>query len=235
MMTKTLPVLALIAGIGAISFGAIKVSTSPSASAVSKIAPAGSTKITGDYIEARTAAVFAGGCHYNGELVTTGRDAIMAWNFQSGSWNGVSLAGVRAMAVVTSEFNLGDSNTARKSELLVDSSASPAQVQAVAGLLRARSADQLGTIAAVRTGSISFADSGHHYAVSADGFGAMTVDPMPNDECCKQPNDVWFSPLNPVPNRKVGYTQVANYTAGTIAEPWQRVDENSAFYGQFEY
>jgi hypothetical protein len=230
-MTKTLPVLALIAGIGAISFGAIKV-TSPS---VSKVAPAASTKITGDYLEARTAAVFAGACHYNGELVTTGRDAVMAWDFQSGSWNGVSLNGVRAMAVVTSEFNLGDSDTARKSELLVDSSASSAQVQAVADLLRARSGDQLGTINAIRRGEISFVDNGHHYAVSADGFGSMTVDPMPNDECCKQPNDVWFSPLNPVPNRKVGYTQVANYTAGSIAEPWQRVDENGAFYGQFEY
>ena len=37
------------------------------------------TKIAGDYVEARTASVFAGACHYNGELVTTGRDAIMAW------------------------------------------------------------------------------------------------------------------------------------------------------------
>jgi len=33
--------------------------------------PAGSTPIKGDYVEARTASVFAGACHYNGELVTT--------------------------------------------------------------------------------------------------------------------------------------------------------------------
>src|SRR5678815_4830331 len=32
----------------------------------------------GDYVEVRTASVFAGACHYNGEVVTTGRDAKMA-------------------------------------------------------------------------------------------------------------------------------------------------------------
>ena len=42
--------------------------------------PNASSTIVGDYVEARTASVFAGACHYNGELVTTGRDAIMAWN-----------------------------------------------------------------------------------------------------------------------------------------------------------
>jgi hypothetical protein len=225
-MTKTriFSAITLLACAGAASSGSLK--NSPSVP---------SSKITGDYIEARTAAVFAGACHYNGELVTTGHDAIMAWNFQSGDWHGVSLSGVRAMAVVTSDANLGDQNALRTTELLVDSAATSAQVQAVADLLRIRSADQLGAIASVRRGAISFNDVEHHYVVSSEGFGSMTVDPMPNDECCKQPNDVWYSPLNPVPNRKVGYTQMANYTSGAIAEPWQRVDENSAFYGQFEF
>ena len=30
--------------------------------------------LRGDYVEVRTASVFAGACHYNGEVVTTGRD-----------------------------------------------------------------------------------------------------------------------------------------------------------------
>ena len=45
--------------------------------------------LRGDYVEARTASVFAGACHYNGELTTTGRDALMAWNITAGSWDGV--------------------------------------------------------------------------------------------------------------------------------------------------
>src|SRR5476651_1627854 len=79
--------------------------------------PAAPSKLIGDYVEARTAAVFAGACHYNGEVVTTGRDAVMAWKITSGSWKGTDLSGVKAMAAVTSPANLGDDHAQRKSEL----------------------------------------------------------------------------------------------------------------------
>src|SRR5215216_7526373 len=84
------------------------------------------------YVEARTASVFAGACHYNGELTTAGREAVLAWSVKEGSWDGVPLAGVRAVAVVGSEANLSDTAAARRSELIVDSSASAAQAAAMA-------------------------------------------------------------------------------------------------------
>ena len=49
------------------------------------------TAVKGDYVEVRTASVFTGACHFNGEVVTTGREAIMAWNFTSGRWNGTEM------------------------------------------------------------------------------------------------------------------------------------------------
>jgi len=48
----------------------------------------------------RTASVMAGPCHYNGELRHPGRDALLAWNFSGGHFQGVDLAGVRAVAAV---------------------------------------------------------------------------------------------------------------------------------------
>jgi len=63
----------------------------------------------------------------------------------------------------------------------------------------------------------------------------MSVQPMPNNECCAQPNLVWYSPLAPVDHRKVGFTQNATYAGGTVSEPWQREGENSAFYGSFSW
>ena len=71
--------------------------------------------LRGDYVEVRTASVFAGACHYNGEVVTTGRDAMMAWKVTSGKWQGVDLSGVRVMAIVSADANLGESNAARRS------------------------------------------------------------------------------------------------------------------------
>src|SRR2546421_9883587 len=86
----------------------------PGASVPATSVPA--AKITGDYVEARTASVFAGACHYNGELVTTGRDAILAWSFTSGLCNGADLTGLRAMAAVTCDQSLGYDHAARKTE-----------------------------------------------------------------------------------------------------------------------
>jgi len=205
------------------------------ASAPAKSAAKPSDKIVGDYVEVRTASVFAGACHYNGEVVTTGRDAIMAWNFTSGTWQGVDLAGVRAMAAVTSDESLGNEHAARKVELIVDSGATDAQANAVASFLREKAADRLGTIVTTRRAPVTFEQKDHTYTVKSDGFASMSVTPMPDAACCKQPNLVWYTPLTPLDHRKVGFTQNAAYTAGTLGDPWQRAGENSAFYGEFAF
>ena len=62
--------------------------------------------VRGDYVEVRTASVFAGACHFNGEVTTAGREAMMAWNFTSGKWQDIDLTGVRLMAIVSSDTNL---------------------------------------------------------------------------------------------------------------------------------
>src|SRR5262245_20320195 len=92
--------------------------------------------VRGEYVEVRTASGFAGACHYNGEVVTTGRDAMMAWNVTSGKWNGVDLTGVRALAIVNSTSNLGEQNAARQSEIVIDSAASQTQAQAMLSALK---------------------------------------------------------------------------------------------------
>jgi hypothetical protein len=191
--------------------------------------------VQGDYVEARTASVFAGACHYNSELVTSGRDAVMAWKISSGSANGVNLAGVKAMAVISCESNLSDDGAARRSEITIDNEASDAQAAAMVQLLSVRCGKSLGQIVAVRRGPVNFQHIGGQYEVNAAGFASMSVAAMPNSECCTQPNLVWYSPLIQLNGRMVGYTRTAAYTAGTVGDSWQRSDENSAFYGSFSF
>jgi hypothetical protein len=204
-------------------------------SAPAKSADKPSSKIVGDYVEVRTASVFAGACHYNGELVTVGREAIAAWNFTAGAWHGVDLTGVRAMAAVRSDANLGQEQAARNVELLIDASASSEQAAAVTSLLQEKCGPQLGTIVSTRRAPITFRQDGRQYSVKSDGYASMSVRPMPDAGCCKQPNLVWYSPLSPIISRKVGFTQSAAYTAGTLGDTWQREGENSAFYGSFAF
>jgi len=189
-------------------------------------------QMRGDYVEVRTASVFAGACHYNGEVVTTGRDAMMAWNVTNGQWQGVDLSGVRALAIVSADVNLAEDNAARTSEIIIDSNASRAQSVAMLNALKERYAAALGTVAAVRSAPISFERNGRTYKVVTNE-ASMNVEAMPNDLCCKMPNLVWYTPLVGIENRKVGYTSNALYSGKVVGEPWSRSGENSAFYGSF--
>jgi len=188
--------------------------------------------VRGDYVEVRTASVFAGACHYNGEVVTAGRDAMMAWNVTSGKWQGVDLSGVRAVAIVSSYANLSEENAARQSEVIIDSAASSTQSDAMLNALKEKYAASLGKIVEVRHATISFEHKGRAYTVTADD-ATINVEAMPNDLCCKMPNLVWYAPLVGLENRKVGYTSRASYSGHRVTDPWSRSGENSAFYGTF--
>ena len=189
-----------------------------------------SVSLHGDYVEVRTASVFAGACHYNGEVVTTGRDALMAWNVSSGKWQGVDLAGVRVVAIVSAEANLGESHAARETEIVIDGSRT--QSLAMLNALKEKYAASLGKIVAVRNAPISFERKGRAYAVATTD-AAINVEAMPNDLCCRMPNLIWYTPLVGLENRKVGYTSKALYSGRVVGEPWSRSGENSAFYGSF--
>jgi hypothetical protein len=203
-------------------------------SAIALNSQAENTSVKGDYVEVRTASVFAGACHYNGELTTTGRDAVMAWNVASGSWNGISLAGVRAIAVVSADENLSDAHAGRRSELIVDKSASYGQTIAMANALKSRYAAALGEVISVHSAPISFRHEGKGYDVSSSD-AAIKVEAMPNDLCCRMPNLVWYEPLVSLQQRKVGYTIKALYAGHMVGDSWQRAGENSAFYGSFSF
>ena len=191
--------------------------------------------VKGEYVEVRTASVFAGACHYNGELTTAGRDALMAWNVKSGRWQGVDLAGVQAIAIVSATENLSDNNAARRSGIIISEKASDAQSRAMLNALQSRYVTTLGNVISVRRGPLSFEQNGKAYRVRANSFASIDIEPMPDDLCCKMPQLVWYSPLVPLGNRKVGYTTKALFEGGDVCDPWQRSGENSAFYGSFAF
>ena len=204
------------------------------AAAVAFTSRAENTAIKGDYVEVRTASVFTGACHFNGEVVTTGREAIMAWKFTSGRWHGNDISGLKAIAVVSAEANLESDSAARRSEIILDNSASHDQKLAMLEALKSKYAATLGEIVSVRSAPITFNHENKTYEVtSADA--AINVEAMPNDLCCRQPNLVWYSPLVQLSGRKVGYTLKAIYSGNAVGDTWERDGENSAFYGSFAF
>src|SRR4051812_41131753 len=68
---------------------------------------AGGSSVSGSYVEARTAEVYTGGCVMNSEAGTAGKQAVLAWKVDRGSFNGVSLDGLSIVAALSGNANLG--------------------------------------------------------------------------------------------------------------------------------
>ena len=78
-----------------------------SASPLAAGGPGGHRSVSGAYVEARTAEVFTGGCIMNSEAETMGKQAVLAWKVDRGSFNGVSIDGLSVVAAVSGDRNLG--------------------------------------------------------------------------------------------------------------------------------
>jgi hypothetical protein len=205
--------------------------------ALAVLATAGSAfaapAVTGDYVESRSANVFVGACHHEGEIQTAGRNAVLAWNIKDGEFNGVNLAGVTAVAVVAADKSLMLDDAKRISALYVSDKASAEQRDAFVALLKERAPKALGELAGVKTAAISFDASGATYRVNAAGVADMKIKKETGQLCCKQPYFVWGKPFVPVKDAKAGYCLGVSYKDTSLLKAWSATDQNNAFFGQF--
>jgi hypothetical protein len=188
---------------------------------------------TGAYVEARTASVFAGACHYNGELVTAGREALCAWRIESGSWNGVDLSGVAIAALVTADANLVERAVPRRSVVHVDAALAPDKAAAAVRWLAGTRADLLGTVVEVRAEPLTVAIGAEAYRVAAPGAFELEGATLPDRACCKMPQHVWYEPLEALERPLVGLDATFEASAPLLDRAWSRPGENAAFTGRF--
>src|SRR6478736_9183825 len=107
--------------------------------AASPLMAGGKGTVTGTYVEARTAEVFTGGCIMNSEAETMGRQAVLAWKVDRGTFNGIPLDGLAVIAALAGDRNLGmqemgGEKPTVKSALFVDARANAAQRLALVAL-----------------------------------------------------------------------------------------------------
>jgi hypothetical protein len=205
---------------------------------------AGPAPVSGRCVEARTASVFAGACHYGAEATTGGREAVIAWRFDGGTRSGVDLAGLGAVAAIAGDANLAESGTARRSVLLVSDRATPAQRRSVLDLVESEYASVLGRVLEERAVPLEIAFAGEAYRVVCGGSVDRSTSATPTIElagallpdraCCKMPYAVWYRPLAPMSGALVGENLAFRSTERALGEVWDRPDENAAFVGVFE-
>src|SRR5436190_15100753 len=157
--------------------------------AILPLTAAGRHSINGSYVEARTAEVFTGGCVMASEAETMGKEALLAWKVDRGSFNGVSLDGLSVVAAVAGDKNLGiveigGEKATAKSSLFVDERANPAQRMALVAMANQLSSGIIGKIVGVTPAPIQFADAPDSIAVAAGPAALQVTKHVDHDPTC---------------------------------------------------
>lgn len=193
----------------------------------------------GRYVEARTATVFAGACHYAGEATTDGREALLVWHFEGGSTGGVDLAGIDVALAIAGERNLAESRTAADgaphSIAYVSARATDAQRGAVVALLRERLGSALGVLEEVRSAELSVVLENDAYRVELAQRFELRGTTLPDRACCKMPYQVWYRPFVALEQPIVGRNDVFRCDDRSLGRVWSRPGENASFSGRFDW
>src|SRR5688572_5009423 len=114
--------------------------------------------IAGDYLEVRTCDVYTGSCFANAEMGLAGKEGILVWSVRQGQWNGVTLDGLKVIAVVHTDQTLGDQRyqpRSGKAVLVVDAKADSAQREALQDMARSLSGKLIREVADVKSMDIA--------------------------------------------------------------------------------
>ncbi|MBI3665293.1 MAG: DUF1326 domain-containing protein [Acidobacteria bacterium] len=190
--------------------------------------------IMGDYVEARSNHVYTCGCLYSGEQVTVGKEAILAWGIKEGGFRGLSLAGVKVVAVVVGEQSLSLAATPRKSVLYLDGITSVAQQQAVLDLFREQFREGLGEITGVESAPISFERENEGAVVGVGNTVRVEIRKARLPEDAHPGSRLWYQPFVPVAEPILGATLYYKYSGGSFARQWWESEPGiTAYLGSF--
>ena len=198
----------------------------------------GNGSVTGTYAEARTAEVFAGGCVMNSEAGTAGRQAVLAWKVDRGSFSGVPLDNLSIVAAVAGDQNLGiqeigGTKPTTKAAVYVDERASPAQQAALVAMAHELSRGIVGNVVQVTQAPIQFTEDSDEIRVSAGQVALDVNKHMEHDASCGGMR--WFNPLSSVSNATLGTTNRHMFNGSALGTKWSDPNKKSAFFGTFSY
>ena len=196
------------------------------------------TSISGSYVEARTAEVFTGGCIMNGEAATTGREALLVWKVDRGSFDGVALNGLTVVAAIAGDANLGireigGDAAATRAAIFVDERATPAQRTALVAMARQHSNGMVSKVVELTPTPIQFADGPKAIRVSANALRLTVQKELNHDPSCGAKQ--WFHPLADVEGAVMGTTAENAFNGAALGTKWSDPNKRSSFFGTFSY
>ena len=197
--------------------------------------------ITGDYLETRTCDVYTGPCFANSQVGLTGKEAILAWSVDNGTFRGVDLTGLKVVAAVKAADTLGFGGGLEirpdpiKSVLLVDQRATPEQREALIEFAKERAGRVLGTVIRVEASAIDMSvdHSGMIAKLSAGKTVKVETRMLGTSDCVCTNEQIFYPPLTKVSNSGPRFTVTGRYPCRGLGTKWEAPLTRSAFLATF--
>ena len=198
-------------------------------------------KITGDYLESRSADVYVAQCFANGEVGLVGDQALLAWHVRNGSWNGEKLDGLTVIAAVKANATLGDPYAdpyPAKSVMLVDEQATPAQREALVAFAQHMGGKLTSTVLRVIPTTIEMnvlRDHAHHgeATLRAGKFAEIQTRALNEGDHTCGAETTYYPPLTKVEHSMAAVAMTDEYQGPELGVDWDRHGKRSAFVGSF--
>jgi hypothetical protein len=208
--------------------------------AVASAAALATAAVSGDYVEVRNADVYTGPCFANSQVDLEGKQAILAWHVQRGSWQGVDLSGLSVVAVVQANATLGDpyhNPYPANAVLILDQRANPAARQALESMARSEAGKLVGHVVRVESAPIELTVGarGEHGSVSLDAGNLVRIRTRSlcaGDHICGN-EEVYYPPLVKSANAMPAFTLEEAYQGKGLGRVWTHADTRSAYVGSF--
>jgi hypothetical protein len=198
--------------------------------------------IDGNYIEARTADVWTGPCFANGEVEINGKEAILGWKINHGSWDGVALDGLGVVGVIRTAHTLGNISepvNPSRAVLLVDSRANDAQRQALEAFAKYMSDGLLNDVVKVAYMPVDLTiENGNIHGgaakLTAGSLAAIETRALNGGDTHCGNEMVFYPPLSArLDHAMPAFASTDSYKGDGLGETWSIPDRRSSFLGTF--
>lgn len=198
-------------------------------------------QITGEYLEARTCNVYTGPCFANAEMSLTGKEALMAWKVDKGTWNDVKLDGLGAALILHAQGTLGYDGTFPmeagkiKAHLMVDEKATKEQREALVAFVKDSAKDLTKNIVKVEAVPFSLKnDHIEHIGVfKAGGLAEIKTRKLKSTDCVCTNETVFYQPLTKVQNASPAYSLKLSYQGNDLGTKFTNRGIRSSFLATF--
>jgi hypothetical protein len=200
--------------------------------------PAGAAGLTGQYVECRTCDVWTGPCFANAEMIA-GKNAVLGWKVQKGTFDGAKLDGLAVVAVVDASDTLGLEQTGpAKAILIVDEKANTAQHDALVKLAKQQGGELVKNVIKVESAPITFdactCKENGCAKLSAGGAQVETrcLDHKHDKKCGNE--YAYYPPLVKNVSALAAVAVEHGYSGKGLKHTWKESERRGAYVGTFE-